>query len=125
MSESTGLMDSLKRMVGTLLVILQTRIELLSNEMEEERLRVGQILLYGSVALLFFGWAIMLLTMFVLVLFWDSHRLLVLGGFAALFFVAGLLACNALRRVARARSKLFSTSLAELANDRDWLAPRP
>lgn len=125
MAESTGLMESLKRMAGTLLVILQTRIELLSNEMEEERLRVGQVLLYGSVALLFFGLAIMLLTVFVLVLFWDSHRLLVLGGFAALFFVAGLLACNALRRVARERSKLFSTSLAELADDRDWLAPRP
>lgn len=125
MSESTGLMESLKRMAGTLLVILQTRIELLSNEIEEERLRVGQVLLYGSVALLFFGWAIMLLTMFVLVLFWDSHRLLVLGSFAALFFVAGLLACIALRRVARKKSKLFSTSLAELAVDRDWLAPRP
>ena len=125
MAESTGLMESLKRMAGTLLVILQTRIELLSNEMEEERLRVGQVLLYGSVALLFFGLAIMLLTVFVLVLFWDSHRLLVLGGFAALYFVAGLLAWNALRRVARERSKLFSTSLAELADDRDWLAPRP
>lgn len=125
MAESTGLMESLKRMAGTLLVILQTRIELLSNEMEEERLHIGQIFLYGGIALLFFGLTIMLLTMFVLVLFWDSHRLLVLGGFAALFFVAGLLAYNALRRVARKKSKLFSTSLAELANDRDWLAPRP
>lgn len=112
-------------MAGTLLAILQTRIELLSNEMEEERLHIGRMFLYGGIALLFFGLAIMLLTMFVLVLFWDSHRLLMLGGFAALFFVAGLLAYNALRRVARERSKLFSTSLAELANDRDWLAHRP
>jgi len=125
MSESTGLMESLKRMAGTLLAIFQTRIELLSNEMEEERLHIGRMFLYGGIALLFFGLAIMLLTMFVLVLFWDSHRLLMLGGFAALFFVAGLLAYNALRRVARERSKLFATSLAELANDRDWLAHRP
>lgn len=125
MAESTGLMESLKRMAGTLLVILQTRIELLSNEVEEERLHIGRMFLYGSVALLFFGLAIMLLTVFILVLFWDSQRLLVVGGLAALFLVAGLLACNALRRVARERSKLFSTSLAELANDRDWLAPRP
>lgn len=125
MAESTGLMESLKRMAGTLLVIFQTRLALLSNEMEEERLHVGQMLLYGSIALLFFGLAIILLTMFVLVLFWDSQRLLVLGGFTALYFVAGLLAWNALRRMARERSKLFSTSLAELADDRDWLAPRP
>ncbi|MDO8291815.1 MAG: phage holin family protein [Gallionella sp.] len=125
MAESTGLMESLKRMAGTLLVIFQTRLALLSNEIEEERLHVGQMLLYGSVALLFFGFAIILLTVFILMLFWDSQRLLVLGGFTALYFVAGLLAWNALRRMARERSKLFSASLAELAGDRDWLAPRP
>lgn len=123
MSESTGLMASIKRLTGTLLAIFQTRLELLSNEMEEERLRIGQMLLYGSVALLFFGLTIMLLTVFLVVLFWDSYRLQVLGGLTALFFVAGLLVWNALRRLARERSKLFSSSLAELADDRDRLAP--
>jgi uncharacterized membrane protein YqjE len=123
MAESTGLMESLERLAGTLLAIFQTRLELLSNEMEEERVRIEQMLLYGSVALFFFGLAIMLLTAFIVVLFWDSHRLLVLGGFTALFFVAGLLVLNELRRVAREKSKLFSASLAELADDRDRLAP--
>lgn len=123
MAESTGLMESLERLAGTLLAIFQTRLELLSNEMEEERVRIEQMLLYGSVALFFFGLAIMLLTAFIVVLFWDSHRLLVLGGFTALFFVAGLLVLNELRRVAKEKSKLFSASLAELADDRDRLAP--
>jgi uncharacterized membrane protein YqjE len=123
MAESTGLMESLERLAGTLLAIFQTRLELLSNEMEEERVRIEQMLLYGSVALFFFGLAIMLLTAFIVVLFWDSHRLLVLGGFTALFFVAGLLVLNELRRLAREKSKLFSASLAELADDRDRLAP--
>src|ERR1035437_2501954 len=125
MAGSTGLMESLERLAGTLLAIFQTRLELLSNEMEEERVRIEQMLLYGSVALFFFGLAIMLLTVFVVVVFWDSQRLLVLGVFAALYFVAGLLVWNALRRVAREKSKLFSASLAELADDRDRLAPRP
>ena len=118
-------MESLKRLADTSLAILQARLELLSNEMEEERLRIGQMLLYGSIALFFFGLAIMVLTAFFVVLFWDSHRLLVLGGFTALYFVAGLLAWNALIRAAREKSKLFSDSLAELADDRSWLAPRP
>lgn len=125
MSESTGLMESLKRLAGTLLAIIQTRLELLSNELEEERLRIGQMLLYGSVALFFFGLAIMLLTVFFVVLFWDDHRLLVLAGFTVLYFVAGLLVWNELRRVTREKSKLFSASLAELADDRDRLAPPP
>jgi uncharacterized membrane protein YqjE len=116
-------MESLKRMAGTLLAIFQTRLELLSSEMEEERLRIEQMLLYGSVALFFFGLAILLLTIFIVVLLWDSYRLPVLGSFIGLYFVAGLLVWNALRRVAREKSKLFSASLAALADDRDQLAP--
>jgi uncharacterized membrane protein YqjE len=125
MAESTRLMGSLKQLVSTLLVIFQTRLELLSNELEEERLRIEQMLLYGSIALFLFGLAVILLTVFIVVLFWDSHRLLVLGALAALFFVAGLLVSNALRHVVQKRSRLFSASLAELAEDRDRLSTLP
>jgi len=124
MTESIGLLESLKRMAGTLLTILQTRLELLSNEIEGERLHIGQILLYGSITLLFFGLGIMLLTVFVVVVFWDSYRLPVLGGLAALFFIAGLLMWSALSRLASKKSKLFSASLAALSDDRDQLATR-
>lgn len=105
-------------MVGTLLSIFQTRLELLSNEIEEERLRVRQLLFYGSIALFFFGLSIMLLTVFIVVLFWDSYRLEVLGGLSVMFFIAGLFVWNSLRCVSLERSKLFSSSLAELDEDR-------
>lgn len=118
-------MESLKRMAGTLLAIFQTRLELLSIEVEEERLNIKQMLLYGSIALLFFGLATILLTTFVVVVFWDSYRLQVLASFIVLYFVVGLLAWNALQRVADKKSQLFSASLAALADDRDQLAPRP
>jgi len=121
MSQSTGLLESLKRLTGTLLSIIQTRLELLSNELEEERLRVRQMLFYGSLALFFFGLSVMLLTVFVVVLFWDSYRLQVLGGLTAIFFIAGTLVWIELRRLSRERTKLFSTSLAELDDDRDRL----
>lgn len=125
MSQSAGLLESLKRLTGTLLAIVQTRLELLANEFEEERLRLRQMLFYGIAALFFFGLAIMLLVVFVVVLFWDNYRLQMLGGLAVLFFFAALVVWNAFRRVSRERPKLFSTSLAELADDRDRLTPRP
>ncbi len=118
-------MESLKRMTGTLLAIFQTRLELLSIEVEEERLNIKQMLLYGSIALLFFGLAIILMTAFVLVVFWDSYRLQVLAGFIGSYFVAAAFAWNALQRVANRKSQLFSASLAELADDLDQLAPPP
>jgi len=125
MSQSSGLLDSLKRLAGTLLAIVQTRLELLATEFEEERLRVRQMLFYGSVALFLFGMATMLLTVLIVVVFWDSYRLQVLGGLTALFFVAGMLVLNALRRMARERPKLFASSLVELSDDIDRLTPRP
>ncbi len=123
MSTSGGLLESLKRLVGTLLAIVQTRLELLANEIEEELLRIGQILLYGVVALFFFCLAILLLVVFIVALFWDTYRLQAVGGLTAFFFAAGLLVCYALRRVVREKSRLFSASLAELSKDRDRLAP--
>src|SRR5487761_2072052 len=122
MTNSSGLMESSKRVVGTLLAIFQTRLELLSNEIEEERLRVRQMLFYGSVALFFFGLSIMLMTVFVVVVFWDSYRLSVLGGLTALFFLAGLLVFKSLCNLSLERTKLFSSSLAELEDDRARLA---
>ncbi|MEO6974322.1 MAG: phage holin family protein [Gallionella sp.] len=125
MTESGGLMESLKRMAGTLLVILQTRLELLSIEVEAERLNIKLMLLYGSITLLFFGLATILLTTFVVVVFWDSYRFQVLAGFIGLYFVVGALAWNALLRVTNRKSKLFSGSLAALADDRQQIAPLP
>jgi uncharacterized membrane protein YqjE len=123
MSQSGGLLESLKRMTSTLLAIIQTRLELLSNEIEEERLRVRQMMFYAGVALFLFAMATMLLTVFVVVVFWDSYRLQVLGGLTVLFFAAGLYFWNALRGMANARPKLFSASLAELSDDIDRLTP--
>jgi len=122
MSASTGLIESSKRVAGTLLAILQTRLALLSNELEEERLRIRQMFFYGSVALFFFGLAIMLLTVFIVILFWDSYRLQTLGGLSSLFFILGLLMWHALNRLANESSALFSASLAELSNDRNSLS---
>jgi uncharacterized membrane protein YqjE len=124
MSDSTGLMESLKRMVDTLLFIVQTRLELLSNEIEEERERIGQLLFYGVIAFFFFGMSILLLTVFIVVAFWDSHLMLILSGLIVLFFFAGLFAWFTFRQVARKRFRLFSSSLEELAEDRDWFAPK-
>jgi uncharacterized membrane protein YqjE len=110
-------------MAGTLLCIVQTRLELLGNEVEEELLHVEQTLLYKGISLLLFGLSIMLLTTFIVVLCWDSQRLLVLGVLTGLYFIAGLLMWNTSSNLIRKKSRLFSTSLAELSSDRDQLMP--
>lgn len=81
-----------------------------------------QLLLWGCVALLFLSFGLLMLTFAVVVLFWDTHRLLavILLGTAYLA-IGGIVAMIARRSLQRAR--LFAASIAELAKDRDRLTP--
>ena len=119
--QSAGLMESVKRLASTLISIVSTRLELLANELEEERLRLTQMLLYTLSALFCFAMGVLLLTVFIAVLFWDDHRLGVLGGLCILFFAMSTLMALLLRNKAHSRPKLFSASLAELVKDREQL----
>jgi uncharacterized membrane protein YqjE len=119
--QGAGLMDSVKRLASTLIAIVSTRLELLANELQEERLRLMQMFFLSLSALFCFGMGILLLTIFITVLFWDEHRLAVLGGLCILFFVLGTLMAMLLRNKAQSKPKLFSASLGELVKDREQL----
>lgn len=122
-AQSSGLMQSLRNLAASSVGVLHTRLELLVSEVEEERLRILQLLLWGAAALLFLSFGVLMLSFALVILFWDTHRLLsaiVLG--VVYLAIGGALAVAARRCVQRPR--LFTASLAELAKDRDTLAPK-
>lgn len=116
-----GLFASLKGLVGTTVALLQNRLQLLGVELAEERLRLLSLVTYGAIALICLSAGLVFLAVFLTVLFWDSHRLLALGIFSAMFLAAGGVALAVAMRHARAGSNLFAASLAELRKDRDVL----
>lgn len=118
---NSGLMGSVRRLLSTLTSVASTRLALLANELYEERLQLEQMLLYFFTALFCFAMGILLLTTFIVVLFWDTYRLAVLGGLGALFVITGVLLANKLVCISRRKSTLFSVTLAELAVDREQL----
>ena len=103
--------------------ILQTRLELLATELQEEKLRLGTLLGYAAAAFFFLGFGAVLLALFLTVLLWDSHRLLALGVFSAVFLAIGIIAALAAARIGRQGTRLFSASIAELAQDREMIRP--
>ena len=121
MPESGVLMGSAKRLLDMLLGVVATRLELLANELQEERLRLTQMLFFALGALFFLGMTVLVLTVFVVVLFWDEHRLVVLFMLSVFFFLAGLLMAMLYRQQARAKPRLFAASLAELHADHQQL----
>lgn len=117
-----GLLGSLRNFAATLIGVAQTRLELLSAEVEEEWLRLIQLLAGLFLALFFFALGIVMLTLLVVTLFWDTHRALVTILFAVLYLGVGVYFTLAVRAKAREKTKLFSASIAELAKDRQQLA---
>ncbi len=116
-----GLLASLRQLMGTVLETAQLRLALLSNEVEQEKLRLFDGLLWAGLALLLLGLGALLLCAFFIVLFWDSHRLLALGTLALLFLGAGTVLLVRARRRLQSRGGMFNSSVAELARDRTEL----
>jgi uncharacterized membrane protein YqjE len=120
-----GLVASLRRLCATLIEILQTRLELLATEYEEERAWLRSLLVYALVAVFFLAFGTLLLTLFVILLFWDEYRLIAVGGVAFFYLLLGLGAWALLRAKARNRPRFLSSTIAELGKDRAALRPRP
>ena len=123
-SRRGGLFDSLKVLTATLIAIAHARLELLSTELEEERVRLGSMLVWTLVALFCAGLGVVLATLFVVLALWDTHRLLALGIPAILFLLGAALAWLVVRGKARAKPRLFAASLTELSKDRKELTSR-
>jgi uncharacterized membrane protein YqjE len=111
------LFASLRGFAATGVALLRTRVGLLKVEALEEVGRVRGMLLWGIAAVLLGVAGAVFLALFLTVLFWDSHRLLALGIFAALFIAAATMAVALALRLARQGSQLFVASLAELRQD--------
>jgi uncharacterized membrane protein YqjE len=116
-----GLFASLRGFAATSAALLRTRLDLFKLEAREEVGRVSGLLLWGVAAVLLGVAGLVFLAVFLTVLFWDSHRLLALGIFAALFLGAAGLAVATALRLLRQGSQLFAASLAELRRDEDAL----
>jgi uncharacterized membrane protein YqjE len=117
-----GLLGSTKKFVATLLEIAHTRLQLLGNEIHEERLRIQGLWVLAIIAVFFFAMGVLLFTFLMIVLFWDSNRFLAIGGFAALYLVLGIAFAVTVRNRAAKGSRLFEATLGELKKDRSRLS---
>lgn len=121
MATPQRLSSSLRGLASTVLELLQVRLELLSVEAQEEVLRVGALMVYGAIAVTFLSLGLTFLALLITVALWDSHRLLALAVFTALFLSMGGVAAWLARERVQSGTRLFSASIEELRQDREEL----
>jgi len=117
------LVESAARLAATLLAIVQTRVELVATEVEEESLRYFSYLMLSLAAMFCFGIAITLGVLLAVVLYWDTHRVTILSVMMALFAFAGIMIALRVRNQFRFKPKLLAHTMTELSRDAELLQP--
>lgn len=113
---------ALSRLADALLGLARTRLELASVEYAEERGRIG-----AQLALVLAGVGCLLFAAFftafgVVAYFWDSYRIVAIGGVVVFFVVAGAVLLWRRAEIVNAAGTPFAATVAELEKDRAALA---
>ena len=112
-----GFLGSLKSLSSLVVAIAHNRLNLLSTDLEIARERTVSVLMMVLVALFCLCFGALLLALFVVVIFWDTHRLIALGSVTGLFLLIGGIYLWRVLRALKRMPATFEASLTELAKD--------
>lgn len=115
--DEPGLLDALTRFGGSVLGVLQSRLELASVELGQAGSRLVLTIIASFAALLLLGGAVAALSAWVAVALWSTLGHAVLGWLALVYFVAGAGLLLWLRGRLRNSPALLADTLAELRVD--------
>jgi uncharacterized membrane protein YqjE len=116
------MLGSVRELARTLLSFAETRARIAATELEEQVARLAEILVWAAVALFFSGVAVVFVAILVVLLFWDSNRLLAAGLLAAVFLGIAATAALVARARLRERPQFLAATLAELKQDAERIA---
>jgi uncharacterized membrane protein YqjE len=112
------------RFFNSALALAHTRAELASVEFAEERERLKRTAMMIAGAVFMLSFAVLGVATWVVVYFWDTHRLEAIAGVTLIFALAGALLLWRNVALDRQSPKPFSATLAELTKDRSWIMDR-
>ena len=114
-----NLLSSIKGLASTGASIAQTRLELLSVDVQIARTKFISLLvmIVSSLFFLFFG--LVMLALFIVIYSWETDRMMALGLLTGAFLSVGLILALLIAQSLRTMPRLFEASITELAKDRE------
>ena len=113
------MLGRVRELARSAVAVAETRARLAATELEEQAQRWGEIALWVAFAAFFLGAALVFIAILVILLFWDTNRVLAAAIVGALFLGAGGTTAMLAAARLRERPRLFSASLEELRKDRE------
>ena len=115
-----GLFQNLKRLADGGLALAQSRLELLSVELQMEKVRLVELLILAAMVVALGLMTLTMITFTLVILFWESARMPMLIIVSLAYLGGTLLAWRALKGRLAARSA-FAGTLGEIKKDRACL----
>jgi uncharacterized membrane protein YqjE len=119
-----GYFASLRRLAAGAAELAEVRLELFATELQQEKLRVLESLLWLAVSVLAIGVGLVLLAVFVVTLVEERYRLAALGVVVLVCFGVAWAAWRVSRARMQGDGPPFEASIAELRRDRAALTGR-
>lgn len=110
-----------RRVLAHLVEMVRTRLSLLALDFEEERGRFTMLLVVGGFTLIFAACSLLLIILFVVVAFWETHRYLAIGGLLGVFLLLTIGFAYYLWRSLVTAPPPFAATLQELWRDKESL----
>ena len=119
-----NLLSALKNLVSTGASIAQTRLELISTDVQIARAQFLSLLVMVISALFFLFFGLVMLALLIVIYSWETDRILALSLLTAGFLVIGFILGFVVLRSLKTMPRLFEATITELAEDRQELADR-
>lgn len=119
-----NLLSSLKNLVSTGASIAQTRLELVSLDVQIARAKFLSLLVMVICALFFLFFGLVMLALLIVIYSWETDRVLALSLLTTGFLVVGCILALVVLRSLKTMPRLFEATINELAKDRQELAKR-
>lgn len=113
---------SIKSLASTGASIAQTRLELLSVDVQIARNKFISLLVLIVCALFFLFFGLVMLALLIVIYSWESNKMLALSLLTGAFIGVGFILAILIRQSLNNMPKLFEASIAELAKDQQELS---
>ena len=117
-----NLISSLKNLVSTGASIAQTRLELISTDVQIARSKFISLLVMIVFVLFFLFFGLVMLALLIVIYSWETNRILALTLLTSGFLAAGMILAAIILQSLRAMPKLFEATISELQKDREELS---
>lgn len=119
-----NLLSSLKNLVSTGASIAQTRLELISTDVQIARAKFISLLVMIIFTLFFLFFGLVMLALLIVIYSWEANRIFALSLLTGGFLSVGIILALVVLRSLKTMPKLFEATIAELSKDRQELAKR-